>query len=53
MRPAPQGKLNGNRRRVLTLEIAISANRRLARVAGSATYALQARTDRRKTAKVR
>ena len=32
VRPAPQGKLNGNRRRVLTLEIAISANRRLARV---------------------
>jgi hypothetical protein len=32
VRPAPQGKLNGNRRRVLTLEIAISANRRLTRV---------------------
>jgi hypothetical protein len=32
MRPAPQGKLNGNRRRVLTLEIAIAANRRLARM---------------------
>src|SRR4051812_34289631 len=32
VRPAPQGKLNGNRRRVLTLEIAMSANRRLARV---------------------
>jgi hypothetical protein len=32
VRPAPQGKLNGNRRRVLTLEIAISANRRLARI---------------------
>jgi hypothetical protein len=31
VRPAPQGKLNGNRRRVLTLEIAIAANRRLAR----------------------
>jgi hypothetical protein len=31
VRPAPQGRLNGNRRRVLTLEIAISANRRLAR----------------------
>jgi hypothetical protein len=31
MRPAPQGKLNGNRRRVLTLEIALTANRRLAR----------------------
>jgi hypothetical protein len=31
VRAAPQGKLNGNRRRVLTLEIAISANRRLAR----------------------
>jgi len=32
LRPAPQGKLNGNRRRVLTLEIALAANRRLARV---------------------
>jgi hypothetical protein len=32
VRPAPQGKLNGNRRRVLTLEIALSANRRLARL---------------------
>ena len=32
VRQAPQGKLNGNRRRVLTLEIAISANRRLTRV---------------------
>jgi hypothetical protein len=32
VRPAPQGKLNGNRRRVLTLEIALAANRRLARV---------------------
>src|SRR3954447_10224468 len=32
VRPAPQGKLNGNRRRVLTLEIAMSATRRLARV---------------------
>jgi hypothetical protein len=31
VRPAPQGKLNGNRRRVLTLEIAMAANRRLAR----------------------
>ncbi|HEY4164262.1 MAG TPA: MmcB family DNA repair protein [Dongiaceae bacterium] len=32
VRPAPQGKLNGNRRRVLTLEIAIAASRRLGRV---------------------
>jgi hypothetical protein len=32
LRPAPQGKLNGNRRRVLTLEIAMAASRRLARV---------------------
>jgi hypothetical protein len=32
VRPAPQGRLNGNRRRVLTLQVAISANRRLARV---------------------
>lgn len=31
VRPAPQGKLNGNRRRVLTLEIAMAASRRLAR----------------------
>lgn len=31
LRPAPQGKLNGNRRRVLTLEIAMSASRRLGR----------------------
>jgi hypothetical protein len=31
VRPAPQGRLNGNRRRVLTLEIAIAANRRLVR----------------------
>jgi hypothetical protein len=31
IRPAPQGKLNGNRRRVLTLEIALAASRRLAR----------------------
>lgn len=32
VRPAPQGKLNGNRRRVLTLEIAMTASRRLSRV---------------------
>jgi hypothetical protein len=32
VRPAPQGKLNGNRRRVLTLEIALAASRRLGRV---------------------
>jgi len=32
VRPAPQGRLNGNRRRVLTLEVALAANRRLARV---------------------
>jgi hypothetical protein len=31
VRPAPQGRLNGNRRRVLTLEIAMAASRRLAR----------------------
>ncbi len=31
VRPAPQGRLNGNRRRVLTLEIALAANRRLVR----------------------
>lgn len=31
VRPAPQGKLNGNRRRVLTLEIAMTASRRLTR----------------------
>lgn len=31
IRPAPQGKLNGNRRRVLTLEIAMAASRRLMR----------------------
>lgn len=31
VRPAPQGRLNGNRRRTLTLEIAMAANRRLAR----------------------
>jgi hypothetical protein len=32
IRPAPQGKLNGNRRRVLTLEIAMAASRRLVRL---------------------
>ena len=31
LRPAPQGKLNGNRRRTLTLEIAMAANRGLVR----------------------
>src|SRR3954469_5025214 len=32
IRPAPQGKLNGNRRRVATLEIAMASHRRLTRV---------------------
>ena len=31
LRPAPQGKLNGNRRRVMTLEIALASTRRLHR----------------------
>lgn len=31
LRPAPQGKLNGNRRRILTVEIALAASRRLHR----------------------
>jgi hypothetical protein len=32
LRPAPQGRLNGNRRRTLTVEIALAASRRLHRI---------------------